>query len=108
MMEPTGLCAQSLAKASTWSTAWCARMSVALAAATALLMMAMPASDPLISVPIIIDAAPRRTHSVSATPAGDFLEPSGLLEMVHLIMCPCPAWREPHYFTQCSRPLGTL
>lgn len=57
MIEPTGLCAHSLANTSTWSTAWCARMSVAFAAATALVIMAMPTSEPLISVPIIIDAA---------------------------------------------------
>ena len=56
-MLPMGDCAQLAARPSTWPTTWCARVSVALAAATALVMIATPASAPLISVLIDIEAA---------------------------------------------------
>lgn len=63
MMEPTGLWAHSEAMVSIWPTTWCARISVALAAATALETMATPASAPLISVPIDIAAAQTITRA---------------------------------------------
>ena len=57
MMLPTGLWAHSLAIVSIWPTTWCARISVAFAAATALVTIATPASAPLISVPMELTAA---------------------------------------------------
>ena len=57
MMLPTGLWAHSLAMVSIWPTTWCARISVAFAAATALEMIATPASAPLIRVFIDMVAA---------------------------------------------------
>ena len=66
MMLPTGLCAHSLAIVSIWPTTWCARMSVAFAAATALVMMATPASAPLIRVPMELAAATRRRLRTTA------------------------------------------
>ncbi len=64
MMLPTGLWAHSLAIVSIWPTTWCARIRVAFAAATALVMIATPASAPLISVPMELAAAPQKLSQI--------------------------------------------
>ena len=61
-MLPMGLCANWLAMTSISPTTWCARISVAFAAATALEMMATPASAPLISVLMDCAAAGAYPH----------------------------------------------